>query len=99
MDGTYNVSISTPIGQQNGTINLVNKEGVLSGYIRALGNNNPIRNGKANLNSFEFEGTIKTVFSNIDFIASGTIVDDLLQATAKTRYGIIQIRGTRNKAL
>jgi hypothetical protein len=95
MNGTFKVSMSTPLGLKSGTISFVDEDGCLSGSINALGNENPLMNGKSSGNDFEFDGVLKTGFGKIDYTAKGTISGDKLQATANTKYGTMKIIGKR----
>ena len=95
VNGTYTISMSTPLGMKTGTLILTEENGILTGSIRALGKNNPITNGKYNKNEFEFSGTLNTMLSKIKYTAKGTINGDTLQATADTKYGVMNINGSR----
>lgn len=95
MNGTFRVTLLTPIGSKSGTINFIDDNGVLSGSIHAMGSENPFRNGISNGNSFEFSGTLKIAFNRFDYTAKGSITGDTLSATAVTKFGIMQINGTR----
>lgn len=95
MNGTFKISLKTPMGIKNGAVTLVDKNGVLTGSLRALGNEIPICNGKSSGNTFEFDGVLKTGFGKIEYKVKGTIIGNVLEATAKTKYGLMQIKGTR----
>jgi hypothetical protein len=95
MNGTFKVSLSTPMGLKSGTISSVDENGVLSGSLHALGSENSFRNGKTSGNTFEFTGALKMGFGKIEYDAKGTITGDILQATAKTKFGMMKINGTR----
>ena len=98
MNGTFNISLKTPMGQKNGTLTLIDENGTFSGSLYALGKENPIRNGKSSGKNFEFEGTLRAgIMGKIDYTAQGTVIGDVLQATAKTKFGEMQINGTRVK--
>jgi hypothetical protein len=95
VNGTYNVSISTPMGMKSGKLILTEDSGELKGNLIALGKENPIMNGVVSGNNFEFAGILRTPFSRIQYTAKGTINGDILQATADTKFGIINISGNR----
>ena len=95
MNGTFKISLATPMGRKNGTISLAEEDGALVGSLRALGHENPIKNGKVSGNNFEFSGALKTGFGKIEYSAVGMINGDILTANAKTKYGIMKINGTR----
>lgn len=96
MNGTFKISLKTAMGPKSGSITFVDKNGVLSGSLYALGNKIPIRNGKSDGDNFSFDGTLNTGFGKIEFTAKGTISGDVLQAIARTKYGVMQINGTRS---
>ena len=93
--GTFKISLATPMGRKNGAISLAEEKGALVGSLRALGHENPIVNGKVNGDSFGFSGALRTGFGKIEYSAEGLIQGDVLTATAKTKYGIMKISGTR----
>ncbi|OJU15503.1 MAG: hypothetical protein BGN88_07505 [Clostridiales bacterium 43-6] len=83
------------MGMQTGTFIFHEEGGVLTGFIKAMGSTNPISNGRMNGNTFTFEGSIKTVFGKLDYKAQGTISGNTLQATAKTKFGMMNISGVQ----
>jgi len=95
MNGTFKINLSTPMGMKSGTISLTEEDGKLIGSLRALGHDNPIKNGKVSGNSFEFAGVLNTGFGKIEYSAQGNINGDALSATAKTKFGVMKINGTR----
>jgi hypothetical protein len=95
MNGTFNVTLRTPIGPQNGIITFIDEHGTLSGSIRTMGNTSLFKDGKANGNSFEFSGILNLGFLNPKYIAKGTIDGNTLKAVATTDFGTFQIDGTR----
>lgn len=95
MNGTYNVTLHTPIGVKNGTITFFNKNEMLNGSIRTMGNTSFFMNGKTHGNSFEFSGILNAGFFRISYTAKGTVIGDVLKAVASTKIGTFQINGTR----
>ena len=95
MDGTFDVTLFTPIGPQRGILVLTDENGALRGSIHAMGYTNYFRNGKASGNSFELSGNLNAGFFNIRYSAKGTIDGDALKADVTTDSGIFQMNGTR----
>ncbi|WP_101698553.1 hypothetical protein [Clostridium minihomine] len=95
MNGNYRISLRTPLGVQNGIITFVNKEGALSGSIRAMGNVSFFRNGKIDGNRFEFSGILNAGLLNLKYTAQGVVDGEKLQVTAVTSYGTFLIVGTK----
>lgn len=95
MNGTFDITLYTPIGPQSGILVLTDESEALRGSIHAMGITNYFRNGKANGNSFEFSGTLNAGFFNIRYSAIGTVNGDTLKAKVTTDSGIFQLSGTR----
>ncbi len=95
MNGTYNITLHTPMGTQSGILTLTNHNGVLNGSIRTMGNTSAFKNGKVRGNSFEFSGILDVGFFKINYAAKGTVEGNTLKATATTNSGVFHINGTR----
>lgn len=96
MNDTFSVSLSTPLGRQTGTIHLESDGGgALSGWVDALGRRNPIADGKADGNRFEFSGQFRAPFGTIPYRATGSVAEDTLEADVSTPFGNFHITGSR----
>lgn len=95
MNGTYSVSLHTPFGTHKGSVTFVDKNGILSGSIRTMGNTSFFKNGKVIGNSFEFSGILNTGFFKIRYNAKGSIDGNTLKAVGMTNSGTFQINGTQ----
>ncbi|WP_283609210.1 hypothetical protein [Faecalispora anaeroviscerum] len=95
MNGTYRISMRTPIGLQNGVISFIDEGIAISGSIRAMGNTSYFKNGKASGNSFEFSGILNTGLLYLRYTAKGIVNGNKLKATVATSYGTFQIFGTQ----
>jgi len=95
MNGTFSITIGTPIGSQKGVVTFVDESGKLSGSIRAMGNTNLFKNGKMVGNSFEFSGILDIGLFKFTYTAKGTIVENALKGVATTNSGSFQMSGTR----
>jgi hypothetical protein len=95
MNGSFKISLSTPLGTKKGTISFIDENGSVSGYIDALGSKNLFKDVKTSGDSFEFKGTLKIGYNKFDYIAKGTVTGDILKATAVTKFGNMKISGTR----
>lgn len=87
--------MQTPVGKKSGTIRLINDGGILSGYIKAMGNLSSFKNGTMAGNAFEFSGRLNAGFLQFDYHAKGTIEGAAFKAVASTNLGNFQISGTR----
>lgn len=95
MNGTYNVTLITPFGPQNGTVTFNDHNGVLSGSIRAMRGTSYFKDGKAQGNAFEFSGILNAGFFNIRYTANGTVVGNALNGSVKTNIGTFQMQGEK----
>lgn len=95
MDGTFRVTLRIPGGPQNGILSLTERNGSLSGFIRALGHTSYFENGKAAGNAFEFSGILDAGFFQFPYTARGTVEGDRLSAAAETSSGTFRITGVR----
>lgn len=95
MNGTYNVTLITPFGPKEGTIVFTDRNGVLSGYIHAMGDTSDFKSGKINGNAFEFSGILNAGFFNIKYTAKGTIERNALKGTVNTNLGTFQMSGVK----
>ena len=95
MADTYKVTMRTPIGKKTGTIRLNNENGVLSGYIKAMGDISSFKYGRMKGNSFEFSGVLNAGFFHFDYQAKGQIDGNALTAVAATNFGNFQISGLK----
>ena len=95
MGGTFDVTLTTPIGPKRGILTMVEKDGTLSGSIRAMGNTSFFRNGRAAGNSFEFSGVLDAGFFRTRYTVRGTVEGDTLRAAAATDLGTFRMSGTR----
>lgn len=93
MNGTYNITMQTPMGMEKGTITFTQDGDTLSGSLNILRGNNPFSGGKVEGNEFVFSGEIKKLITKIPYTAKGTLEGDLLTAVADTKYGKLAIKG------
>lgn len=95
MNSTFNITLSTPFGPQNGVLTLIDENGTLSGSIRAMGKTNSFKSGSMVDNSFKFSGMLDVGIFRFPYTAKGNIVGNVLKAVATTNSGTFQISGTR----
>ena len=95
MNSSYKISMKTPIGLKRGTLVLSWENGLLNGYISAMGYKSPFTDGKTDGNTFEFSGTLNAGFSKFKYSAKGTMTGDSLSAIAATKYGNLRIEGKK----
>lgn len=94
MNGTYSITIYTPIGPQQGSLSLHADDGTLTGTIRILGNQKAFR-GTADENRFTFSSVFQNPMVRLAFTARGLVKDGILDAVAETNFGPMKMKGKR----
>ncbi|MGM1046999.1 MAG: hypothetical protein ACQEXX_12745 [Bacillota bacterium] len=95
MNGTYNITMQTPMGMEKGTITFTQDGDALGGSLNILRGSNAFSGGNIKGNEFIFSGEIKKLITKIPYTAKGTIDGDNLTAVADTKYGKLAIKGNR----
>ena len=95
VDGTWNVVVKSPMGDQPSTLTLKADGGTLTGTASAQGNTNPIANGKVDGDAVSWSNSITTPFPmTLEF--SGTVDGDSLTGTVKAgSFGSFPFSGKR----
>lgn len=96
VDGTYDLLISTPIGDKRGKAVLTTEGNTL--YVNVKVKGFPRRRGVGKIKNGKFvaKGTVKIpLFGGIDYKLRGVVIDDLLDAECKTSKGKLHIAGLR----
>ena len=89
----YDVSISTPMGDMDGKVNLNIDGNALSGTIFFMKNENEFTGGSIDENgNISFKGDLKTPVGKIVYTIDGTFVDGKIDAVAKTKMGDLAIK-------
>lgn len=89
----YDVSISTPMGDMDGKVNLNIDGNALSGTIFFMKNENEFTGGSIDENgNISFKGDLKTPVGKIAYTIDGTFVDGKIDAVAKTKMGDLAIK-------
>ncbi len=60
IDGTYDMSLNTPMGKQEGKLHLAVDGGALTGSMEQMGNKVDLANGKVDGNKLSWEASITT---------------------------------------
>ena len=96
IDGTYDLLISTRIGDRRGKATLTTNGSVLNVDVKVKGFPRKRGVGKVKGTAFSAKGVVKIpLIGKIDYKLTGTVVDDLLDAVCKTSKGKIHIAGLR----
>ena len=95
LDGTYEISITTPIGEQTGKLVFETDGGDLTGTSEVMGSAAPLQDGKADGNSFEFMAEANTPMGQLEITIKGKVDGDALTGEAITPFGPAPMSGNR----
>ncbi|HXY90346.1 MAG TPA: hypothetical protein VEH75_06975 [Xanthobacteraceae bacterium] len=95
VDGTWNISIETPIGTRQATLNIAASGGTLTGTQSADGNTGEIADGKVDGNKVSWKVAITNPMPmTLEF--SGTVDGDKIAGNANAgAFGALPFTGTR----
>jgi hypothetical protein len=95
VDGTWNLVVKSPMGDQPSTLTLKAEGATLTGTAAAQGNTNPIANGKVDGDTVSWSNSITTPFPmTLEF--TGTVAGDTLNGSVKAgSFGSFPFTGAR----
>ena len=94
-DGTWNLTMDTPMGERRSTLTLSTSGGTLTGTQEAEGNTTEIADGTANGNDLSWKVSITNPMP-LTLTFSGTVDGNALTGTADTgMFGSFPFEGTR----
>lgn len=85
INGTWNVKLQTPMGENLATLKLANSDGSLSGSVDAAGQGSADISGTLDGESIQFKGTLESQMGPIELDFSGTVDGD--EMTGKVELG------------
>ena len=92
-NNTYDVVISTPMGDMDGSVVLVIDGTSLSGKITFMKKENEFSGGTIDENgNVSFKGDLKTPIGKMAYTITGTVAGGKVEAVAKTKMGDLKIR-------
>jgi hypothetical protein len=92
LDNTYEVVVSSPMGELPGKAVLKIDGNSLSGTLSLLNHANPFSGGSFEDGKVAFKGELKTPVGNMAYTVTGTLIDGKIKAVAKTKMGELLIR-------
>ena len=96
LDGTYDLIISTPVGEKRATAILATEGGVLSADVKIAGILRQKGTGTFDGNSFSAQGSVKIPLKGErTYRIEGTVEGDVLDASCKTGRHTLVITGLR----
>jgi hypothetical protein len=94
-DGTWNLTMQTPMGERRSTLTLSTAGGTLTGKQEAEGNTTDIADGSVNGNALSWKVSITNPMP-LTLTFSGTVDGDTLNGSADTgMFGSFPFEGTR----
>ena len=94
-DGTWNLTMNTPMGERRSTVTLSTSSGTLTGTQEAEGNTTDIASGTVNGNDLSWQVSITNPVP-LTLTFNGTVDGDRLNGTADTgMFGSFPFEGTR----
>lgn len=95
IDGTYDVTVKTPLGPQAGRLTLKADGQSLSGVLENPKGNSPFDGGTVENGHVHFVTKIRTPMGRLKATVDGTVEGDTFTGTAKLPLGTAEITGTR----
>lgn len=95
MDGVYETSINTPMGNINARIALKQTGNVVNGMVEIMGSKNPLTDGKVNGNKCYFSGEMKNNMLNLKYEITGELIERTLNIYAKTNMGEFKLQANK----
>ncbi|MDQ0394840.1 hypothetical protein [Labrys monachus] len=95
VEGTYKITVKTPLGPQEAQLTLRSEGSALSGSIENVKGRSDFSGGSVDGNEFRFPARISTPIGRIHADIAGRVEDDRLIASAKLPLGTAKIEGVR----
>lgn len=95
IEGTYDITVKTLKGKQDGRLLFKIEDGVLTGTSESGGETVELLDGIADGNNFQFKVKQKTPIGRLSISFKGTVEGDKISGKAKTPFGPAPFEGTR----
>jgi len=95
MDGTYSISVKTPMGNQEGSLIFKSEGSVLTGSSIAGENTSEIQEGTIDGSNFFFIVYMKTPLGKMKAKVNGSVDGNLITGTMKVPIGTMTFDGTK----
>ena len=95
IDGTWEVTINSPMGAQKAKLELASKDGTLTGTQHAQGSSQPVANGKVDGDNVSWSANITSPMPmTLEF--TGAVEGDAIKGSVKAgAFGSFPFSGTR----
>jgi carbon-monoxide dehydrogenase large subunit len=97
VEGTYQVKVKTPVGEQEGTLTLAVEGQALSGSLTNPRGSSDFTGGEVNGNEVHFTTKIKTPMGRLKGQVTGKVNGDTFTGVARLPLGTAQIEGRRSQ--
>ena len=95
LEGTYNVKMKSPMGEQDGSFTFKTDGDVLLGTATAAGVTTDISDGNVIGDSFGCKFGMKTPMGKVKITVRGTVEGDRISGTFKMLVGTFAFEGTK----
>ena len=92
-DKKYRVSLSTPLGNRDGTLAINIGEEAASGSLEVMNHKNTLSGLMLSEGTVSFSGAIESLVGKTEYTAAGTICGRMILLNLKTAYGIYSVSG------
>lgn len=94
-DGTYQVTVKTPMGNQKGTLTIQSAGESFSGSLETPSGTSHFTGGRVNGNQLQWQAETKTPLGAFDVSYTATIEGDRLSGEASTPMGAAPMDGMK----
>ena len=95
MDGVYETSLNSPMGNIQIRIALQQNGNVINGMLEIMGNKYPLSTGKANANKCYFIGELRNNSMGLKYEIMGELNNNVLNIRAKTNMGEFKMQANK----
>ena len=97
LDGTYQISLSSPIGPLNGTLSLITNGNNVQGILETMGMKSNFSGLKIANDKCKFSGNFNTPMGKISYNAIGSVSSNNLTLDINTSQGNLKLVGKKIK--
>ena len=95
LDGNYEISVKTPMGNQDGKLVFKTDGSTLTGTSESAGETVDLLDGKADGNEFQFKVKQKSPVGRLKVTFIGSLEGDVVSGHVKTPLGKVQFEGKK----
>ncbi|MDQ5920568.1 MAG: hypothetical protein QG673_624 [Pseudomonadota bacterium] len=99
LSGTYAITVKTPLGERNSTLNLIVDGSLITGTIVNDKGSFDLTNGTVNDHQIEFDTVLSTMLGELKAHIQCTIIDDSLTGMIKLSLGEFQVIGHKTDTI